>query len=86
MHRDPAQSLLPGQNHLLDPLLLLPGARGVGAEGESHDEQDGEPGDHRVEQHQRHAERHPGGVAQRVLGAVVIIEGAQDNEIGGSSW
>lgn len=42
----------------LDPLL------GLGHNGDPHDEQDGQPGDHGVEQHQRHTEGHPGGVTQ----------------------
>ena len=83
VHCDPSQGLLSGQDHLLDPLLLLLGSISlVRANGDPHDEQDGQPGDHGVEQHQRHTECHPGGVTQGVTRAEVIIEGAQHNQIG----
>ena len=85
--RDAAQLASPLGDHLLDPGLAVRGA-GVGAEAESLDDEDDQPGQHGVEQHQRHREPHPGGVAEGVAAAprpVVTLQSAQHHQVGRST-
>ena len=84
MLRDAAQRASPLGDHLLDPGLAVRGA-GVGAEAESLDDEDDQPGHQGVEQHQRHREPHPGGVAEGVAAPprpVVALQGAQHHQVG----
>ena len=40
------------------------------------------PGQENVEQHQGHAEYHPGGETERVTRSIVSVQGVQDNKVG----